>query len=96
MSIVSFKVASSNPTKNNNFCNKLVSKETITVDTEFGKVEQERTQTYYLFTTQQNPKDMEAKLDLGLFDTVEKDYEIDVDGSKETIQLKYLYPKRQA
>lgn len=96
MSIITLKVASSNPTKNNNFCNKLVSKETISVQTEFGQVEQERTQTFYLFTTQKNNVDMEAKLDLALFDVVEKDYEIDVDGSKETIQLKYLYPKRQA
>lgn len=94
MSVLQLKVESSNPTKNNNFCNKLVNKSTITVETDFGTVEQERTSTYYLFTKKQNEKGMEAKLDLALFDIVEKDYEIDVDGSPETIQLKYLYPKR--
>lgn len=94
MEFPEFTIESSNKTKNNNFCNKLVNKSTISVETEFGKVEQERQSTYYLFTTTQNETGKKAKLNLGLFDVVEKPYTIDVDGSPEEIKLKYLYPKR--
>lgn len=94
MSFPVFTIESSNETKNGNFCNKLLNKDIIKVETEFGVVEQERQSTYYLFTKQQNEVGKQAGLNLDLFDVVVKPYEIDVNGNKETIELKYLYPKR--
>ena len=94
MSFPMFTIESSNPTKNGNYCNKLINKDTIKVSTEFGEVEQERQSTYYLFTKQQNEVGKQAGLNLELFDVVTKPYEIEVEGEKETIELKYLYPKR--
>lgn len=90
-----FTIQSSNKTKNGNFCNKLVNKDTITIETDFGVVEQERQSTYYLFTKQQNEVGKQAGLNLALFDTIEKPYTIkDENGVEEEIKLKYLYPKR--
>lgn len=94
MSFPMFTIESSNPTKNGNYCNKLLNKDTIKVETEFGMVEQERQTTYYLFTKQKNEVGKQAGLNLDLFDVVTKPYEIEVEGEKETIELKYLYPKR--
>lgn len=88
-----FKVESSNPTKNGNFCNKLVNKSTLVVETEFGKVEQERSKTYYLFTDKQNAKGTSGPLDLAQFDVVTKSYDTG-DVEVGTIKLDYLYPKR--
>jgi len=87
-------VESSNPTKNGNYCNKLVAKSVISVQTAFGVVEQERQSTYYLFTKTANNKGVKAQMDISLFDVISKDYEIiNEAGNPETIQLKYLYPK---
>lgn len=88
-------VESSTKTKNDNFCNKLVSKTIAKVETDFGTVESERTVTYYLFTNKENPKGMKAKMNLELFDVVEKSYPfIDEAGAAQEATLKYLYPKR--
>lgn len=89
-----FTVESSNPTKNGNFCNKLVNKSIMEVETEFGKVTQERSKTYYLFTDKQNAKGVSGPLNLAQFDVVTKPYDIETDNGMETIQLDYLYPKR--
>jgi len=89
-----FTIESSNETKNGNFCNKLLNKDIIKVETDFGVVEQERQTTYYLFTKQQNEVGKKAGLNLDLFDVIAKPYEIEIDGNTETIELKYLYPKR--
>jgi GH43 family beta-xylosidase len=90
-----FTIKSSTETKNGNFCNKLVNKDTISIETEFGTVKQERQSTYYLFTQQQNEVGKQAGLNLALFDVIEKPYTIKNDeGIEEEIILKYLYPKR--
>ncbi len=89
-----FTVESSNPTKNGNFCNKLVNKSTLVVETDFGKVEQERSKTYYLFTDKQNTKGTSGPLNLAQFDVVTKPYDIETEDGTETIHLDYLYPKR--
>ena len=96
MSFPTFTVESSSPTKNGNFCNKLINKDTITIETDFGKVKQERSTTYYLFTDKQNDEGLKAQLNLDVFDIVEKPYKfVDQEtGAEEEISLKYLYPKR--
>lgn len=98
MNIIELEVISSNPTENGNFCNKLQAKTIIKAETEFGVVEQERQQTYYLFTKSQNEVGKKAKIDLGLFDIVESPYEFvdDSTGEKVTAQLKKMYPKASA
>ena len=88
-------VESSSKTKNDNFCNKLVSKTIAKVETEFGTVESERTATYYLFTNKQNAVGMKANLNLEAFDVVAKQYPfVDEAGVEQSATLKYLYPKR--
>ena len=88
-------VESSNPTTNNSFCNKLVAKNQIIVPTAFGNNVSNTQETYYLFTDKQNAKGFEAELNLDSFDIVEKPYAITKeDGTMETVNLKYLYPKR--
>jgi hypothetical protein len=95
MNKVELLVESSTKTKNDNFCNKLVNKSIIEIDTDFGKVSQERTSTYYLFTEKENEKGMKASLDLELFDIIEKEYPfVDDEGAEQVATLKYLYPKR--
>jgi hypothetical protein len=89
-----FSVVSSSPTKNGNFCNKIQNKSVIKVETEFGNVEQERQQTFYLFTKTQNEIGKKANLDISKFEVVSKDYNIEEgELAGETITLKYLYPK---
>lgn len=90
MNTLNFTVASSTATKNGLYCNKLVNKSEISVQTEFGTVSSERQYTLYMFTDKQNPVGMSASLNLDNFDIVTKEY--DVNG--ETIPLKYAYPKR--
>jgi len=95
MNPLELTVESSTKTKNDNFCNKLVSKTIAKVETDFGVVESERTATYYLFTNKENAKGMKANLSLDLFDVVEKSYPfVDEQGAEQTATLKYLYPKR--
>jgi hypothetical protein len=93
--MVKLTVESSTKTKNDNWCNKLVSKTVRKIDTEFGTVESEQTVTYYLFTNKENPKGLEANLNLEAFDVVAKEYEfVDEAGATQVAALKYLYPKR--
>lgn len=110
MNQIKLKVVSSNPTKNNNFCNKLQAKETVEIKTDFGTVSADRQVTYFLFTDKQNAKDMESSLDLDLFDLVLKPIWLIGEGDEtvvayaetdvpegaiaEQVDLKYLYPKR--
>lgn len=90
-----FKVESSNVTKNNNYCNKLVAKTIQTTVTPFGETKTEQQETYYLFTTTPNTVGFEAAMEVATFDIVEKPFLLNKeDGTAETIQLKYLYPKR--
>ena len=95
MNKIELEVISSNPTKNDNFCNKLQAKTVITAETEFGTVEQERQVTYYLFTSKKNEIGKKASLDLDLFDIVESPYVfIDKDSGEEVeAMLKKMYPK---
>ncbi len=89
-----FIVVTSTPTKNGNFCNKLQNKSEISQSTVFGQAKSERQTTYYLFTDKQNNVGMIGALDVNQFDVIAKPFEIaNDDGSKELVQLKYLYPK---
>ena len=91
----SFKVESSNVTKNNNYCNKLVNKTTVNTQTPFGVTVSEQQETYYLFTATINKVGFEAPLDIALFDVVEKPFSFTDEAGKPVVaQLKYLYPKR--
>ena len=93
--IKNLTVESSNVTVNNSFCNKLVSKTEIITPTVFGNSISQTQETYYLFTDKANAKGFTAQLDIANFDVVEKPFEITNDkGIAETIQLKYLYPRR--
>jgi len=95
MNPLELTVESSSKTKNDNFCNKLVSKRVHKVETDFGTVESEQTATYYLFTNKENAKGMKAKMNLELFDIVEKEFPfVDESGAPQVATLKYLYPKR--
>lgn len=87
MNKVLLTVESSTKTENNNFCNKLVSNETVA--TAFGKASTR--QTFYLFTDQANAKGTTGELDLNGFDIVEKDF---TNPEGDSMKLKYLYPKR--
>ncbi len=90
-----FTVESSNITKNNNYCNKLVSKTTTNTQTGFGITTSEQQETYYLFTTTPNAKGFQAPLDIAQFDVVEKPFQFNNEqGIATTATLKYLYPKR--
>lgn len=89
-----FEVASSTATQNGNYCNKLVNKSVIEIQTEFGTISQERQKTLYLFTKTPNQVGFKANLNLDLFDIIEKPFTIiNEDGNEETIMLSYAYPK---
>jgi len=89
-----FTVVSSTKTQNGTFCNKIVNKSVASIDTDFGVVEQNRQETYYMFTNEQNQVGSIGQLDPNDFKIVEKLYTIpNDDGTTEEIILKYLYPK---
>ena len=93
--IKNLTVESSNATVNNSFCNKLVSKTEVITPTVFGNNISNTQETYYLFTDKQNAKGFSAQLDIAKFDVVEKPFDITQEnGTIETVQLKYLYPRR--
>ena len=89
-----FTVVSSTKTQNGTFCNKIVNKSVVSINTDFGMVEQNRQETYYMFTKSQNQVGAIGQLDPNDFKIVKKLYTIpNDDGTTEEITLKYLYPK---
>lgn len=89
-------VISSNPTKNGNYCNKLQAKTVVNVATAFGTVSEERQQTFYMFTVEQNAPGKSAELDLSRFEVISKEHIIpEGESAGEVIQLKYLKPLAQ-